>query len=302
MELRQRLSTLRGRVPADAGGSGELAARIERLRLRRTCPAEVRDKDDHALAREVGGRVAAPGLIRIDKVIDVAGYRSADGLAAAAITPVEGVAGDRINPQRLLFLDTETTGLAGGSGTLVFLLGLARLRGDRLQLCQYLLTRFSGERAMLRQAAAAIRADDVLVSYNGKCFDLPLLHTRFRLAGVANPLPGLSHLDLLHPVRRAFSRAWPNCRLLTLEQRLLNFYRQDDLPGAEAPAAWLGWLRHGERCRLVRVCDHNRWDILTLARLQPMLPQSSGPPPASRDHVTGRMPPANLSLNLGDLI
>jgi len=302
MELRQRLSTLRGRVAGEADGNGELAARIERLRRRRACPSEARDKDDRALAREVGGRVAAPGLIRIDKTIDLAGYRRTDEKVAVSMTSAGGLAADRVEPRRLLYLDTETTGLAGGSGTLVFLLGLARRQGDRLWLCQYLLTRFAGERAMLRQAAADIRADDVLVSYNGKCFDLPLLDTRFRLAGVSNPLPELPHLDLLHPVRRAFGRVWPNCRLLTLEQRLLKFRRQDDLPGSEAPAAWLGWLRHGERGRLVRVCDHNRWDILTLARLQPLLQPAGPPPPARINHTAVRAFSRNLSLNLGDLI
>ena len=280
MDLRQRLARLRGDPPVTGPAGADLAARIERLRLRRSCPGTIRQRDDLALARELGGRVAAPGLIRIDRCIGLAGYRRADEHATATIAELGKALVPGVEPQRLLFLDTETTGLAGGSGTLVFLLGLARLRGERLHLSQYLLTRFGGERALLQQAARAIRSDQVLVSYNGKSFDLPLLHTRFRLAGIDDPLQDPAHLDLLHPVRRCFGGDWPDCRLQTLERRLLGFRRRDDLPGAEAPAAWLGWLRRGEPERLARVCRHNRWDILTLARVQPLLRQADRLPPA----------------------
>jgi hypothetical protein len=102
-------------------------------------------------------------------------------------------------------------------------------------------------------------------------FDAPLLATRFRLAGLADPLVGLPHLDLLAPVRRAFGRCWPDCRLATAESRLLGLERRDDLPGAAAPLAWLGWLRRGETAPLARVLRHNRLDLCSLAGLLPRI-------------------------------
>ncbi len=294
--LRQRLERLRG-APAPAGGAGDLAARIERLRLRRSRPREASARDDRRLAEAVGGRVVADGVIRIDAAM--APERPMPQLSPAWAGPAAGV-----DPGRLLFLDTETTGLAGGSGTLVFLLGLARFGADgRLRLRQYLLTRFSGERAMLAEAAEWTGRDTVLVSYNGKGFDLPLLAARYRLAGLPDPLGGLPHLDLLYPVRRAFGGCWPDCRLQTAERRLLGFERPDDLPGSAAPGAWLGWLRRGEHAPLGGVCRHNRDDVHALARMLPVLerayrdPRRYGADPAAVARALGRVEePARVRL------
>ena len=283
MELRERLQRLRGQAPV-ARNSDDLALRIERLRLRRRRPQEAAERDDRLLARALGGQVTAPGVVLLRHRL-----RSGDvGQCRAPLSPSWAGAAAGVDPGRLLFIDTETTGLAGGSGTLVFLLGLARLMADGgLELCQYLVTRFSGERSMLQQVAGRIGPERVLVSYNGKGFDLPFLSARFRLNRVADPLSGLPHLDLLHPVRRAFGSAWPDCRLQTAEQRLLGFRRRDDLPGAEAPGAWLDWLRRGETARLARTCAHNRDDIVALARLLPGLervyrdPLANGADPAA---------------------
>jgi uncharacterized protein YprB with RNaseH-like and TPR domain len=107
----------------------------------------------------------------------------------------------------------------------------------------------------------------VLVSYNGKCYDAPLLATRYRLARMSNPLTGLRHLDLLHPVRRRWKGVWENCRLATVERQLLGVLREDDLPGSEAPAAWLTYLRGGSAANLRRVAHHNAQDLRSLAGL-----------------------------------
>jgi hypothetical protein len=171
----------------------------------------------------------------------------------------------------LVCLDTETSGLAGGTGTWAFMTGLLRARGDGWTLRQYLLTRLDAEPAYLEAIAAELACAGLLVSYNGLSFDVPLLTTRFRLSGQADPLPALPHLDLLKPVRRAYGRIWPDCRLVSVEQRLLGFKRKDDLPGSEAPAAWLAWLRAGEVTPLAGVLRHNRWDLLSLAALIPRL-------------------------------
>src|SRR5262249_23289389 len=125
--------------------------------------------------------------------------------------------GDEPARERLLFVDTETTGLAGGTGTVAFLLGLARIADGMLIVRQYFLCAFRGEPAMLDHALEWLTPDCRLVSFNGKCFDAPLLATRYQLALRRNPLASLPHIDLLHPARAAFRRNWPDCRLQTAE-------------------------------------------------------------------------------------
>jgi uncharacterized protein YprB with RNaseH-like and TPR domain len=165
----------------------------------------------------------------------------------------------------LLHFDTETTGLAGGTGTRAFMIGAADWVGVRFRIRQLTITTMGAEAAMLRTFASWIHAHTVLVSYNGKCYDAPLLTTRYRLARLPNPLPGLQHLDLLHPVRRHWKGVWDNCRLATAERQLLGVVREDDLPGAEAPAAWLTYLRGGSAANLRRVMQHNAQDLRSLA-------------------------------------
>jgi uncharacterized protein YprB with RNaseH-like and TPR domain len=175
---------------------------------------------------------------------------------------------------RQVYIDTETTGLSGGSGTLAFLIGLAVVEGDALVVTQYLITRFAGEAAMLKVFAKILTADDRLVSYNGKSFDLPLMITRYQMQGEPHPFDGLPHLDLLHPVRRLFSKRWPDCRLQTVEERLLGLQRRNDLPGSEAPAAWVDYIRQGRAEQLIRVVEHNRQDLVSLALAHAVLIQA----------------------------
>lgn len=170
-----------------------------------------------------------------------------------------------VERHRLLHFDTETTGLAGGTGTRAFMIGAADWVGSQLRLRQLTITSLAAESAMLRHFAGWIDPDTVLVSYNGKCYDAPLLTTRYRLARMTNPLTGLMHVDLLHPVRRHWKGVWENCRLATAERQLLDVVREDDLPGSEAPAAWLGYLRGGSAVNLRRVAEHNAQDLKSLA-------------------------------------
>lgn len=171
----------------------------------------------------------------------------------------------------VLFFDTETTGLAGGTGTRAFMIGTAQWRGDGLHIRQWLMTTLSAEHDLLIAFADTLRADIMLASYNGKSYDAPLLATRFRLARLRNPLAGLQHIDLLYPTRRSYRGRWENCRLATIERQVLGVVREDDLPGSEAPAAWLGYLRGGSARNLRRVADHNRQDLASLAGLLPRL-------------------------------
>jgi hypothetical protein len=120
---------------------------------------------------------------------------------------------------------------------------------------------------MLEAFRGWLSADTTLVSYNGKCYDAPLLATRYRLARMPNPLAGLAHVDLLYPTRRRYRGVYENCRLATIERQVLRVVREDDLPGSEAPAAWLSYLRGGSARDLRRVLAHNHQDVVTLSRL-----------------------------------
>ena len=127
-------------------------------------------------------------------------------------------------------------------------------QGDGLRVRQLLMTTMAAEAAMLDAFTGWLRADTVLSSYNGRCYDSPLLKTRYRLARKQDPITPLDHVDLLFPTRRRYRGVWENCRLATIERELLRIVREDDLPGSEAPAAWLNYLRGGSARNLRRVC------------------------------------------------
>jgi uncharacterized protein len=167
---------------------------------------------------------------------------------------------------RLLYLDTETTGLAGGTGTYAFLVGLGFFDGDAFEVRQYFMRDLDEEPALLAALDAQFRRFDGVVTYNGGGFDLPLLETRFVLA--RRRFPGtIPHLDLLTPARRLWSGRLADCRLGTVEQHVLRFARPDDLPGALIPSVYFDYLRRKQPGELPRVFDHNRHDILSLAAL-----------------------------------
>lgn len=240
----------------------------------------------------LGGVEAVPGLVQVIRRYPLSLRHGR--LALAELTRLEYDRHGalrwtrRLTPDRLVFLDTETTGLAGGAGSLAFLVGVARLAADALELTQWLLTAFAGEAAMLHRLSAALAPEDVLVSLNGKAFDLPLLETRARLLGLREGLRQRAHIDLLHALRRAHGRSLSDCRLQTAETRLLGIQPQHDLPGALAPAAWRAWLTRGEVGSLGEVLAHNRDDLLStalllavLARARRTLPWSKGLRPSA---------------------
>jgi len=209
--------------------------------------------------RFVPGVEIAPGLWLTEAIVDWG--RPPPMIDTAFARWEKPVAYDR-----LLHFDTETTGLAGGTGTRAWMIGAADwLTDGRFRLRQLTTTTMGAETAMLRMFAQWLQPDTVLVSYNGKCYDSPLLKTRYRLARLPDPLSGLGHLDLLHPVRRHWKGVWENCRLATAERELLGVVREDDLPGSEAPAAWLSYLRGGSALNLRRVLTHNAQDLKSVA-------------------------------------
>ncbi|MBK7472971.1 MAG: ribonuclease H-like domain-containing protein [Betaproteobacteria bacterium] len=231
------------------------------------------------LARIVGGELCAEGVVLVEQFLPLShrhGSVPFQRIREAALDFLAG--GAEPERERLLFIDTETTGLSGGTGTVAFVLGLARIQGDTVEVRQYFLTCFAGETAMLEHALGWIDDHSHLVSFNGKAFDIPLLATRYRLARLANPFATLPHMDLLHRTRAAFKRNWPDCRLQTAEQYLLKLFRDDDLPGHLIPQVWTDLLQFGETRSLRGVVDHNRIDVLSLIALAGVLGKTYAEP------------------------
>ena len=171
-----------------------------------------------------------------------------------------------LRPEQCLFLDTETTGLAGGAGTVVFAYGLGFVCGDELVVEQLFLRDFAEEPAMLRHVAARLAEHPVPVTFVGKSYDRHRIAARLAVHKVRAPMLTGPHLDLYHVVRRQYGKQWPDTRLRTVEERLLGVTRHDDLPGSEAPAAFLSWIR--DRTGPVdRVLEHNRLDVRSLVAL-----------------------------------
>ncbi len=174
-----------------------------------------------------------------------------------------GLAADDL--RRPLFLDTETTGLSGGTGTVAFLVGLAWREAKGLTLAQYFLRDFNQENALLWAVGQCVNEAGVLVSYNGRCFDWPLLQTRLVMRRAEWPSP--PHFDLLTLARRIFRPRLPDCALQTIEQAVLDLHRADDLPGSLIPSRYFAWLRNGDPHVLEPVFIHNRQDVLSMALL-----------------------------------
>ena len=166
-----------------------------------------------------------------------------------------------------LFLDIETSGLSLGTGTIVFLVGFGRVDGDCFRVTQFRLRSLDSERKMLEEVAAFVGDHPGLVTYNGRCFDLPLLETRFSMERLPNPFAHSPHLDLLPPSRRLFFPRHESARLGHLEREVLEVERDDDIPGHQIPSVFDQSIRYGPHPAMGSVLEHNRYDLLTLAAL-----------------------------------
>jgi uncharacterized protein YprB with RNaseH-like and TPR domain len=165
----------------------------------------------------------------------------------------------------LLFFDTETTGLSGGAGTLVFLVGTAWCVGTDLEVEQYFLSDFPGEPEFLTAVKERFAGRRAYVSFNGRTFDSPLLRGRFSLARI--PFEIGRQIDLLHPARRLWRGLTGDCSLKTLEEQVLGVRRGIDIPGSEIPEVYFEFLRTGRPGVLPVVFDHNLTDVTSLARM-----------------------------------
>ena len=185
---------------------------------------------------------------------------------------------------RMLFVDLETTGLAGGAGTYAFLVGCAWYQDGGLRIRQFFLSDFGAERVLLEAVGEIAATSGAVVTFNGKSFDLPLIDTRFILHRLHTPFAALPHVDMLHPARRLWREDEPEddprdaghfqadrpaggCRLSALEETLCGHVREGDVPGFEIPSRYFHYVRTGDARCLSGVMEHNRLDLISLAML-----------------------------------
>lgn len=254
-ELRRKIARIEARTPAVrapaargalAGGREEATAAGAHWRMRRGWPAHFR----HGNA-DVGALCELPASL-LEVLTEESGWSSP--------------------PERWAFVDTETSGLAGGSGTFAFLVGAGAITSEGFVVDQFFM-REPGEEASLLEAFTAWLKDfDVLVTYNGRAFDIPLLETRYRLARMKPPFARMRHVDLLFSARRLWRLALERCRLQDLEAHILGFTREGDTGGALIPQIYFEYLRTGNAAPLNGIFEHNALDILSLACLAAVVP------------------------------
>lgn len=175
-------------------------------------------------------------------------------------------------PERWAFLDTETTGLAGGAGCYAFLIGVGRITGKGFHLRQFFMRQPAEEASLLHRLSQYLGEFDTLITYNGRTYDEPLLETRYRMAQVRSPFDRPAHLDLLAGARRLWKLRFESCRLVQLEREILGFIREGDLPGEMIPYVYFEYLRSQEAWRVAPLLHHNAVDIVTLACLTAVVP------------------------------
>ncbi len=171
-------------------------------------------------------------------------------------------------PGSFIFLDTETTGLAGGTGTYAFLIGVGRFTGDGFQLSQFFMRDPYEEPAQLAALQSALVDCEVLVTYNGKSFDVPLLNSRFVANGEPPPLNTYTHIDLLHIARRLWRDRLESRTLGSIEKNILELPRtEEDIPGWMVPTIYFDYIKSGDARPMTNVLYHNAMDIISLASL-----------------------------------
>lgn len=231
--------------------------------LRAPAPAKARVVEAGApspLERLIPSRPSRFGRLHLVETTLPGGLLAAEPLAALALSETP------LDTRCCLFFDTETTGLHGGTGTIPFLLGTAALTEEALTVSQVHLPGPGAEVPMLEWLRDQLERATLLLSFNGKSFDWPLLRARYVMNRLPPP-PELPHVDLLHCARRVFRHHLAEVRLTTLERRVLDVHRQGDIDGALIPAAWFDYLRTGRLAVLSRVLSHNERDVRSMVDL-----------------------------------
>jgi len=269
MDLKSRLRSIYGSEEE----SSDLRRRLEKLQ---------RHEDVFTIAEHLDGywkQTPSGKLVRVEKTYpwfyshgdhSFEALSSVSGQAVALLAGNAGLA--EFSLEATLFLDTETTGLAGGAGTYPFLIGAGYFETDCFRLVQFFLPDFESEHAFLSDFAELIAGCEsagfrYLVTFNGKSFDLSLLENRFVLQRLENPCTGMLHLDMLHPCRLLWKGRFEDCCLQTLERHVLNYSRCPDVPSALIPVSYFNFLHWGEFGTLREVLEHNRKDVISMAIL-----------------------------------
>jgi len=272
--LSDRLRGVIGGIKVGGGASSDAPA------IDRSEDPPLRGAGDDAIAEVLDGvwhERNGQRFLVVDRMY-VPGYRHGSMTLADGLPPSDGVwprlslLANRACSDRLLFVDLETTGIAGGAGTYAFLVGCGWFAGGTFRIRQFFLSSFTAERALL-EALGDLGADaGTVVTYNGKTFDVPLIETRFALHRLASPFGEMPHIDMLHPARRLWrvadsgaSELSSSCRLSTIEERLCGYVREGDVAGFEIPARYFRYVHVGDPRPLAAVLEHNRLDLLSLA-------------------------------------
>jgi hypothetical protein len=195
-------------------------------------------------------------------------------LSPDLLDALSGGAIPHAHPTTWAFLDTETTGLAGGSGTCAFLIGVGSIDSEGFRVRQFFMRDFHEEPSQLCALAAYLARFNVLITYNGKSFDQPLLETRYTMRRARHPFASMTHLDLLHGARRLFKLRLESCRLVNLENQILGVERNGDVPGDLIPYYYFEYLRTQQAFRLIPIFHHNVLDIVSLACLTGVIPEA----------------------------
>jgi uncharacterized protein YprB with RNaseH-like and TPR domain len=203
-------------------------------------------------------------------------------LSPSLLAALSGGAIDGVPPERWLFLDTETTGLAGGSGTYAFLVGAGSIGPDGFRVRQFFMRDYSEEASLLDSLTSYMARFDAVITYNGRSYDQPLLETRYTMCRARHPFARMEHLDLLYGARRLFRLRLENCRLSNLETQILGFERDGDIPGEMIPYCYFEYLRSRRADRLPPILRHNVLDIVSLACLTGVIPEAFRDPMNAR--------------------
>jgi uncharacterized protein YprB with RNaseH-like and TPR domain len=257
----------------------EISEQLARLGLRRGAAAISSSRyRGPAIEELVAGEVVetdAGACLRIEEsyplsyahgIFSLAQLREQSPQAAARLARDERL--QSWDLQKAVFLDTETTGLMRGTGTYVFLVGIGHFAGGVFRVVQFFMRGLEEERAMLQALAGVLDRFEVVVSFNGRAFDVPLLRTRFTLAHMLPRLTDLPHFDLLFPARRLWRARLDSCALGALETEILGIARDSsDVPSWQIPSLYADYLRTGDGRAMTSVVYHNRQDVLSLVVL-----------------------------------
>ncbi|MBQ4085509.1 MAG: ribonuclease H-like domain-containing protein [Clostridia bacterium] len=180
--------------------------------------------------------------------------------------------------EKALFLDTETTGLSGGVGTVAFLVGLGWIKDGVFTVKQILMKDYASEGMLIEEMEKTSAGFERTISFNGRTFDLPLIETRCTMNRKRTPYARMECIDLLAPARKLWRRRLGSVRLAHLEEKILGHGREGDLPGSEAPQRFFDYLKTGDFSLLEEVIDHNRQDILSMGALLAEICEAFGNP------------------------